>query len=130
MSAKKKNPLKDLSAFLAHKQEASQVPAPKKLSDTKEFMEKKPIQIGAVSRPAKITMPADVEAATIKTLLLDLAQKEGDAFRNEFYHLILEVTEQLDNNQPADKMLINTVLYLANQDNWKEAVKEYWMNKN
>lgn len=129
MSAKKKNPLKDLDAFLAHQQEASKVTAPKKLSDTEEFMGKEPTKIAEVSRPTQITMPADVEAATIKTLLLDLADKERGAFRNEFYEIIRKVTENLKDSTPGDKMLINTLLYLSNQENWREAVKEYWNDR-
>ncbi|MDH5367109.1 MAG: hypothetical protein OEW67_08995 [Cyclobacteriaceae bacterium] len=128
MSAKKKNPLKDLSAFLAHQEETTKVPQPKKISEAEAFLEKKPTQITNVSRPAKIAVTDEVNAETIKNLLIDLSENKETDFRIELYDIIKGVLEKLNESTPADKMLINTVLYLANQDNWKEAVKTYWEN--
>lgn len=126
MSAKKKNPLKDLSAFLAHQEETTKVPPPKKILEAEAFLEKKPTQITDVSRPAKIAVTDEVNTETIKKLLIHLSEKNEADFRGELYDIIKGVVEKLNESTPADKMLINTVLYLANQDNWKEAVKSYW----
>ena len=130
MSAKKKNPLKDLGAFLAHQEEQSHVPEPKKLSDaTEEFMGKKPTQITKVGRPSKITVSPEVNAESITTLLAELCKKNQEGFRADFYQIIIDTIGQLDESKPEDKMLINTAIYLSNQDNWKDAVAAYWESR-
>ncbi|MDH5474526.1 MAG: hypothetical protein OEX22_02425 [Cyclobacteriaceae bacterium] len=129
MSAKKKNPLKDLSAFLAHQEETVKVPQPKKLAEAEAFLEKRPTQIADVSRPAKITVAAEANSETIKKLLIEFSEKNKSDFREELYDIIKEVIGKLDHSTSEDKMLINTVLYLSDQENWKESVKTYWENR-
>ena len=126
MSAKKKNPLKDLSAFLAHQEATVKVPQPKSISEAEAFLEKKPTQITKVGRPSQIAIAGDVSAEAITKLLRELAKKDEYAFRDALYHIVKDAVEKLSESTSADKMLINTVLYLSNQENWKQVVKEYW----
>jgi len=129
MSAKRKNPLKDLSAFLAHQEAASKVPQPKSVQEAEAFLEKKPTQIADVGRPSKIAVAHEANAESIINLLSELSKKNEDNFRDELYNIITQVVGNLKQSTSEDKMLINTALYLANQNNWKEVVKEYWDNK-
>jgi|GEM_PF-5055372 len=130
MSAKKKNPLKDLNAFLAHQEEASQITTPKKVTDHDEFMEQKPSQVAGVNRPEKVKISEEVSPEVVMKMLKQLMDEDPDKFRQVFGKIVLRTIEQLPDTQPADTMLINTVLYLNNQDNWEETVKSYWDNRN
>jgi hypothetical protein len=129
MSAKKKNPLKDLNAFLAHQEDASQITTPKTVSDHEEFMEQKPSQVTRVNRPEKVKISEEVSPDLIMKMLSELMQREPTKFRKVFGDIVLRTIEQLPDDQPADAMLINTVLYLNNQDSWEDAVKSYWENR-
>jgi hypothetical protein len=130
MSVKKKNPLKDLSAFLAHQEEASKITTPKDVADHGEFMEQKPTQVAVVNRPEKVKIGEEVSPELIIDMLDQLMKKNSVNFREAFGEIILNTIEKIPNPQPADTMLINTVLYLNNQDNWDDAVKSYWDNRN
>jgi hypothetical protein len=123
--SKKKNTLKDLDEFL--KQQAASLVSPEKLSEKIEE------PVVAVHKPAtaEIVEPVttEVSAQTILKDLKVLASKEGNAFRNKLYDLIISSLESDNNQSPEDMMLINTALYLKSGDNWKNAIKEYWGNK-
>ncbi len=126
MSAKKKNPLKDLSAFLAHQQEASKITTPKSVVDHEEYMEQKPSQVAAVNRPEKVRISEDVSPELITDMLKQLMDKHPSNFREVFGEIIINTIEQAPDQQPSDTLLINTVLYLSHQDSWEDAVKAYW----
>ena len=126
MSSKKKNPLKDLSAFLSHQEESTKVPKPKRISEADAFLEKKPTQITNVGRPSKIEIAHEATPESIVKLLTELSKKDEDSFRDELYEIITQVVGKLKESTSEDKMLINTTLYLSNQENWKEVIKEYW----
>ena len=126
MSAKKKNPLKDLDAFLAHQEEASKIAIPKKVKDHEEFMEQKPSQVAAVNRPEKVKISEEVTPASVVNLLNQLMEENPASSREILGEVILKVMEKMPDQQPADKMLINTVLYLNNQEDWKSVVESYW----
>lgn len=126
MSAKKKNPLKDLSAFLAHQDESSQIAAPNSVDDHDEFMDQKPSQVASVNRPEKVKIAEDISSEVVQTMLTQLIEKHPSDFREVLGEIILKTIESLPDQQPADAMLINTVLYLNNQENWEKAVKSYW----
>jgi hypothetical protein len=112
MSAKKKNTLKDLDAFL--KQEASSLVHPPKIEA---------ITSPATPLPTEAQAP---EAETIIALLEQLAAHQGHAFEKSFHQIIIQTLERTGIQSPGHKMLINTALYLSHQDNWKEAIRSYW----
>ena len=115
MSAKRKNPLKDLDAFL--KQEAASLVTPEKVETPA------PEQVSAPVVPEK---SAETSMAAIIQELKSRIQQQGEGFKAEFYELIQQVLESQQQLSSKDIMLINTLLYLRNQDNWKERIKEYW----
>lgn len=104
--AKRKNPLKDLDEFL--KQEASSIVKPAETSPK-------------TSEASPLTTTEDIIAA-----ISTLAATNPAAYREELFKIIKSSIEQLDHSSAEDKMLINTVLYLKNKDNWKETIKSYW----
>jgi hypothetical protein len=123
--SKKKNTLKDLDAFL--KQQAATLVGPTPLSEQVEEPEQE-----ETPAPAPSPAPIPVYEVTLNKILNDLetlSRKEGPAFRKKFYDLILQSAETNLQSLPEDKMLINTVLYLKNGSRWKEAIREYWRNK-
>jgi hypothetical protein len=123
--SKKKNTLKDLDAFL--KQQAATLVGPTPLSEQVEEPEQE-----ETPAPTPSTAPIPVYEVTLNKILNDLetlSRKEGPSFRKKFYDLILQSAETNLQSLPEDKMLINTVLYLKNGSKWKEAIREYWRNK-
>ncbi len=155
MTAKKKNTLKDLDAFL--KQEASSLVSPEKV-------EKKTVEEGTsasaeenessaasmVTEPSdrmgrksetvqKPTKPDELEEELSETpiettqeiivkALLRLHEETGDKFREELYKLLKTTLEQLPESTAADKMMINTVLFLRHREDWEEVIRSYWEN--
>jgi hypothetical protein len=116
--SKKKNTLKDLDEFL--KQQAAILAPPERLSE-------------ATEQPSKSTetLLADQEISAEQLIekLQELLQKKGVDSRNKLYSLILDTLGSIPESLPEDKMLINTVLYLKNPDQWKETIRQYWKNK-
>jgi len=112
--AKRKNPLKDLDAFL--KQEASSFVKPEKKDDT--------ATTSTVSEK-----PALASSDEIISAIDQLAKKDQGRFREEFYEIIKSSLEHLDPNSSEDKMLINTILYLKDKDNWKVNIQDYWKKR-
>lgn len=104
--AKRKNPLKDLDAFL--KQEASTFVKPEN-SPQEE-----------VSADALHTKE-DIVAA-----IGQLAAEDPAHYREALFDIIKTAIEQLDHTSSEDKMLINTILYLKDKNNWKENISSYW----
>jgi len=110
--AKRKNPLKDLDAFL--KQEA------------KNFVE--PDQVTSKSEKNKVATkrPHDASTEITKQDVIDylctLKQKDDQSF----YDVLKQSIEKAGLEASENKMLVNTVLYLQNKNNWKETIKEYW----
>ena len=121
--SKKKNTLKDLDDFL--RQQAATLVAPTPLSDT---LKQRVIEESQDAPVAQIV--TDVSVATILEDIKALSEKEGSSFRKKFYDLIVESIESQNNSTAEDKMLINTALYLKNPENWKEAIRSYWKDRN
>lgn len=109
--AKRKNPLKDLDAFL--KQEAKSIIKPEKLEENIKEDAPQPAETKAVS--------AEINAEQVIDFLSNLAENE-----KEFYNLIQQAIEKNEASSAKQKMLINTLLFLKDKENWKETVKEYW----
>lgn len=108
--SKRKNPLKDLDAFL--KQETT--------SFVKPEQQKKE---GLVTNAAE----PEVSKETVMKAISILATK--DNYRQDLYELIKFALEQLDNSKAGDKMLINTLLYLQDKENWQKNIRSYWKNQ-
>jgi hypothetical protein len=115
MSAKKKNPLKDLDAFL--KQEASSLVDPPKIQAT-----------SADTAQSEQLPPALAKEELIGHLLTYVRQSD-EGVDISLRELILHTLEKKGIQSAGDKMLINTILYLSHQDNWKEVIKNYWASK-
>jgi hypothetical protein len=115
--SKNKNPLKDLDLFL--KQQASSLVSPTPLSERVKKEEK----VATDVIPKSIQDPLPIISDQLATQLEELAQHNKPAL----YDLLIELAEREDN--PKNAMLINTVLYLKNGDNWEHAVREYWRNR-
>lgn len=115
MSAKRKNPLKDLNAFL--KQEAASLVTPEKVETSAQV---------PVETPSASELPMEISMTAIARELGSQLQEKGEGFKSDFYGLIQQVLESQQHLTSKDIMLINTLLYLRNQDNWKERIKEYW----
>jgi hypothetical protein len=115
--SKNKNPLKDLDLFL--KQQASSLVSPTPLSERV----KKEEMVATDVTPKSIQDPLPIISDQLATQLEELAQHNKPAL----YDLLIELAEREDN--PKNAMLINTVLYLKNGDNWEHAVREYWRNR-
>jgi hypothetical protein len=100
----KKNPLNDLDQFL--QQEASSIVAPSSLSDK--------LKNTSSERSSSPDMPAEEQ-------FVSLAKQNPQ----QFYDALITAGEKMGTSK--NTMLINTALYLKNGDNWKEAVREYWL---
>lgn len=111
--AKRKNPLKDLDAFL--KQEATSFVKPEKSEPESSL---------ATEQPGLASADEIIDAIN------QLAAKDKETYRNELYRIIKSSLENLDSSTPEDKMLINTILYLRDKSNWKNSIKEYWKSHN
>jgi len=108
--AKRKNPLKDLDDFL--KQEATSFVKPEKKEEPEESL--------ASEKPGLATAEDIIEA------IGQLANKDQSVYREELFQIIKSSLEKLDHTSADDKMLINTLLYLKDKNNWKENIKTYW----
>jgi hypothetical protein len=111
--SKNKNPLKDLDLFL--KQQASSFVNPSTLSEKIES-ELPPTPEPSLSEPET------------KESILQSLERMLDQNPAALYDLLIQAAEKKTSAERT--MLINTALYLKNTDNWKEAVREYWKNRN
>lgn len=126
--AKRKNPLKDIDAFL--KQESTSFVDPEKISPKKG--KKTTSSEAKASLAAEVPVKASKEQISKEEIISELqalANKEGDAFRASFYNIIRETLEGLNHSTAEDKMLINTLLYISDKSNWKDNIKGYWQSK-
>jgi hypothetical protein len=114
--SKKKNTLKDLDEFL--KQQAATLVEPTRLAEEKS----------EVAKPEVVVSEQSTQETILQSLRA-LSKESGTEFRANFYNLILKAIEEQPQSRPEDKMLVNTVLYLQHQDNWKDAIRQYWKNK-
>ncbi len=119
--AKRKNPLKDLDSFL--NQEASSIVQPDKVEESAPPVpETDPIPI---VEPSTVADEASDKSQVI-TYLKSLSDKDPEEFRNTLYEIIKTSLENGGAEDSADKMLMNTVLYLNHPEDWKEVIKAYW----
>ncbi|GAA0891192.1 hypothetical protein GCM10009122_08710 [Fulvivirga kasyanovii] len=126
--AKRKNPLKDIDAFL--KQESTSFVDPEKISPKKEKKAASTKDKASLASESTSTEKGEqVSKEDIIAELHTLASKEGGAFRGSFYSIIRETLESLEHSTAEDKMLINTLLYINDKNNWKKNIKSYWQNK-
>jgi hypothetical protein len=116
--SKKKNTLKDLDEFL--KQQAASIVEPTKLSLQNSDKENKEV----LSQEKE-----EVDIKHITNQLKLVAEKQGLDFRLRLYDFIIQSLESLDQSIPADKMLINTALYLKSGDQWKDTIRQYWRSR-
>lgn len=122
--SKKKNTLQDLDEFL--KQQAATLVSPEKLSEKVE--EPKVVQ----QTPSVVQSQTDATGISQEKILRDLkmfSEQEGVFFRKKFYEMIIKSLEAQNLPLPADKMLINTALYLQAGSEWKQVIREYWRKK-
>lgn len=118
--AKRKNPLKDLDSFL--KQEAASIVAPDQVNVTSSSPEA--LSDDTVEETTKSTTKEDVI-----TFLKNLHSTNPQDFRTELFYIIQKSLETSGMKHSSDKMLMNTILYLENPQNWKEAIRNYWKSQ-
>lgn len=107
--AKKKNTLKDLDAFL--KQEA------------KSFVQPDTVKKETVSEASEAAVQTAPPMAIDDNAVIEfLAGKHSD----DIYAIIQNALEKSGDTSAENKMLINTLLYLKDKNNWKENIKAYW----
>jgi hypothetical protein len=106
--SKNKNPLKDLDLFL--KQQAASFVSPTPLSE--KIQAETPIE--------------EVSSTSQETMLQSL-ERMMDQNPSAFYDMLIAAAEKKTTAERT--VLINTVLYLKNTRNWKEAIREYWSKK-
>ncbi len=111
--AKRKNPLKDLDAFL--KQEAKNFVQPNKVEETTKEESATTYSIDRESN-------ASLDQKEVIKFLSELKIKDSDSF----YQVLKSATEKSGLESSENKMLVNTILYLQNKEGWKEAIKDYW----
>lgn len=110
--SKNKNPLKDLDLFL--KQQAASFVSPATLSEK--------IEAASPSVPEPSSEPETKES------ILQSLEQMMDQNPSALYDLLIQAAEKKTSAERT--MLINTALYLKNTNNWKEAIREYWENRN
>jgi hypothetical protein len=120
--SKKKNTLKDLNEFL--KQQAATLVSPPKLTT-----EKNEALTELKESPVMREIEPEVSFENVFSDIMKLSKDDSLQFRKKFYELIIKSTAALPRSLPEDKMLINTALYLKYGERWKEAIREYWRNK-
>ncbi|TRX58295.1 hypothetical protein FNH22_14650 [Fulvivirga sp. M361] len=121
--AKRKNPLKDLDSFL--KQEAASIVAPDQVNVTSSSPE-------ALSDTADVIVKETSKSTTkedVIAFLKNLHSTNPHDFRTELFYIIQKSLETSGMKHSSDKMLMNTILYLENPQNWKEAIRNYWKSQ-
>ncbi len=109
--AKRKNPLKDLDAFL--KQEAKNVVQPNTVSEA------------PVATPSsEVATPPQAPVAITEEVILNYIANIKDP--KALYTLMQQAVEKSTLNTAENKMLLNTLLYLQDKDHWKENITAYW----
>lgn len=108
--SKNKNPLKDLDMFL--KQQAASFVNPTPLSEKIQAVE--------------TTTETPVQSSDTETLL-ESVEKLMEQNPSALYDILIQAAGK--KNSAERTVLINTALYLKNNSNWKEAIREYWNKK-
>lgn len=121
--AKRKNPLKDIDDFL--KQESTSFVSPEKIS-TKKKSKTETAEPEGINTEDTTAVTAQVSTESILADLEKLASKEGANFRKTLYHIITQSVSSMEKPTAEDKMLINTLLFIEDKDNWKENIRNYW----
>ena len=123
MTAKKKNPLKNLDDFL--KQEASSLVTPEKVGNPQQPAP----DDSAVEQetPIQEVEKQPVTQKSILEMLFELKNQQGeDAFTKNFYEIVLQTAENMEDSNPNKNLLINTMLYVQGGEEWKQSIKSYW----
>lgn len=107
---KRKNPLKDLDSFL--KQEASSLVEPEKIQPSQQS--------------ETIAGSSEISKKDVLSYFKKLAIEDQLHFQTVLIEVMKEALEVEGMKKASDKMLMNTLLYVQNQDNWKEVIAEYW----
>lgn len=107
--AKRKNPLKDLDAFL--KQEAKSIVEPDKVAESPTIQQGN----SGETKPAELT----------ETDIINFLANKVDS-KDAFINIIQKAIEKSHANSSEHKMLLNTLLYIKDKDNWRESVTKYW----
>lgn len=126
MSGKRKNPLHNLDNFL--KQEASSFVTPKTFKDSapaQNEQAKSMAPAGHAAMASAVKQP-EVNIEYIAGQIQRLAYRNNISVKQQLLNLVKYMLEENGMESSKDKMLINTILYIENGDNWKEKVQEYW----
>lgn len=132
--SKKKNTLKDLDEFL--KQQAATLVSPTRLREKVEILEpvvESPAHINEEEKGAPIQKASPEKTISTTSIIKDMKQlalMKGTSFNEEFCTMVLTAMETQKDFSAEEKMLINTALYLKHGSDWKEAIRQYWKNKN
>lgn len=116
--AKRKNPLKNLDSFL--NQQASSFVQPDKVEETVPAKE----VIPPTDRSA--STQASLDKSQVIAYLKTLSDADPVEFRETLYDIIRQSLENEGLQGAHDKMLMNTILYLDNPENWKATISSYW----
>jgi hypothetical protein len=106
--SKNKNPLKDLDLFL--KQQASSFVNPTPLSEK-------------IKEEADTLVTPEQPSANQEDIV-EAIDKLMEQDPSSFYDILIHAAEK--HPTPERVVLINTMLYLKNTNNWQEAIKAYW----
>ncbi len=117
--AKKKNPLKDLNAFLDHQKEAEEAARKAK---SEAFLKKEPSQLSTIKKGDI----SDIDTSNLPELLKQLAHQDVQAFKEGVIEQLIQHTESKKELETEDYILINALIRFQNPKNWKEAISEYW----
>ena len=110
--SKRKNPLKDLDSFL--KQEASSFVEPDKIPS---------------SHLKEDQAPKALRQEEVIVFFQQLANEDEKTFRTTLIDIVRKSLEWKGLEKAEDKMLMNTLLYFENHENWKEAISDYWSTR-
>jgi hypothetical protein len=126
--SKKKNTLKDLDEFL--KQQAASLVTPEKLSiPSAPAQEQAPASFEESVKTEPKDQQSVLNAQSVIQSIQQLARTQGPNFRRQFYDIIIKSIESQQHEVPEDKMLINTALYLKHGEQWKDAIRQYWRER-
>ena len=126
MSSKRKNPLQNLDDFL--KQEASTLVTPRRLEKPlPPSLQHEEQQDSAT--PRQDAESSDGSPEQVLLLLQELADKNGISIKEQLMALLRQVLESEGLDSSKDKLLMNTLLYLQDTDNWHEKIAKYWSER-
>lgn len=126
MSSKRKNPLRNLDDFL--KQEASTLVTPNKFSEPKKEAppEEAPQESLVSEKSNEVFQPVEVTQEHVIKLIHQLAAKNKTTVKKQLMELVKHIIEENGLDSSNDKMLINTILYLEDPENWRDKIAAFW----